>query len=255
MSMIELYDLIYSALPHSDAYGAVVTETKTNLPEWVIPLSSVDRALLERLAEAMQVGAGDTFADLACGLGGPALWIARETGASVAGIDFSTVAIAHANALAAVLNLAKQAQFYARDATRTELPDASVTAVTSIDAFQFIEPEAVTIEIGRILEPGGRAAIVTWEALTDIEIPTVVADYRPYLEAAGLAVRTHKVIEGAREREIELYRLLVRYGDTLRAQMGEAAEALLHEAENGLRREHEPPRVQKVFIVASKPRV
>ncbi len=251
--MIELYDLIYSALPHSDAYRLVSAEMKTGLPKWVLPLSSVSRASLERVAEAMQVGASDTFADLACGLGGPALWIAQQTGAHVVGVDLSPVAVSHANALAAALKQTQRAQFHVSDATKTELPDASVAAVMSIDSLQFIEPQAVTKEIARILGPGNRAAIVTWEALTDIEIPTVVADYRPYLEAAGLAVHTHEAIDGAREREFAHYRLLIRHAEALRAQMGVAAEPLLHEAQTGLRREHAPPRVQKVFIVASKP--
>jgi ubiquinone/menaquinone biosynthesis C-methylase UbiE len=251
--MIQLYDLIYSALPQSDAYRAVVAQMKTNLPDWVIPLSSVDRPLLERIAEAMQLRAGDTFVDLACGLGGPALWIAEETGASLIGTDFSTVAVAHASALATELNLAQRACFHARDATRTEISVASVDAVMSIDSLQFIEPEAVTKEIARILRPGGRAAIVTWEALTDLEMSTIVRDYRPYLQSAGLTVRTHAPIAGARARELVQYRLLMKHGAALRAEMGEAAEPLLDEAENGLAREHAPPRVQKVFIVASKP--
>jgi ubiquinone/menaquinone biosynthesis C-methylase UbiE len=251
--VIELYDLIYSALPRSEAYHAVVAETKTGLPDWVIPLSSVDRALLEQIAEAMHLRAGDAFADLACGLGGPALWIAQQSGASLIGIDFSPVAVSHANALATKLGLTQRARFHARDATRTELPGASVGAVMSIDSLQFIQPEAVTKEIARILRPGGRAAIATWEALTDLELPTVVRDYRPYLEAAGLTVLTHDTIEGARARELVQYRQLVKHAQALRAQMGEAAEPLLHEAEGGLSREHAPQRVQKVLIVASKP--
>jgi ubiquinone/menaquinone biosynthesis C-methylase UbiE len=251
--MIELYDLIYSALPDSDAYRAVVAENKTDLPNWVIPLSSVDRSLLERIGEAMQLRAGDTFVDLACGLGGPALWIAQETGASLVGTDFSTVAVAHASALAASLDLTQRVRFHSRDATRTELPDASVRAVMSIDALQFIEPEAVTKEIARILRPGGRATIVTWEALTDLEMPTIVRDYRPYLQSAGLTVHTHAPIAGARARELAQYRFLMKHSAALRAEMGEAAEPLLHEAQTGIAREHTPPRVQKVFIVASKP--
>lgn len=251
--VIELYDLIYSALPHSDAYRAVVAETKTDLPDWVIPLSSVDRPLLERIGEAMHLRAGDTFADLGCGLGGPALWIAQRTGASLIGIDSSPVAVSHANALSTELNLTQRTRLYARDATRTELPDDSVGAVMSIDSLQFIEPEAVAKEIARILRPGGRAAIVSWEALTELELPTVVRDYRPFFEAAGLTILTHDTMEGARARELAQYRLLIKHAEALRAQMGEAAEPLLHEAESGLAREHAPARVQKVFIAASKP--
>jgi ubiquinone/menaquinone biosynthesis C-methylase UbiE len=248
-----LYESIYSSLANSDAYRAVVAESKTGLPDWVVPLSCVDRALLERIAEALRVRDGDTFVDLACGLGGPALWIAQLTGASAIGIDFSHRAVSQAAALAARLNLGKQAQFYAREATRTQLPDASVAALMSIDALQFIEAGAVTNEIARILRPGGRAVIVTWEALTDVDVPTVVRDYCPHLETAELAVQTHVVIEGARARELAQYRLLMKHAGALRAEMGDAAAPLLREAESGLSRESAPPRVKKVFIVASKP--
>lgn len=250
--MIDLYDLIYSALPKSAAYREIVAKLETRLPDWVVPLSSVDRALLDRVAAEMRVGRGDTFVDLACGLGGPALWIAGQTGASPVGIDFSAAAIKYASALAAELDIGKKARFFARDATRTELADASIDAVMSIDSLQFIEPRTITTEIARILKPGGRAAVITWEALIDVEMPTVVRDYRPYFDSAGLSVQTHEIVEGARARELAQYRLLLESAPALRSEMGEAAEPLLDEAASGLAREHSLPRVQKVFIAASK---
>ena len=85
----------------------------------------------------------------------------------------------------------------------------------SVDALQFIDAEAAAAEIARILQAGGRAVITTWEALTEVEVPTVVRDYRPYFSAAGLRVSRVEV-------------------DVLRC-------------------ESDPPRVRKVMIVAQKP--
>jgi 2-polyprenyl-3-methyl-5-hydroxy-6-metoxy-1,4-benzoquinol methylase len=65
-------------------------------PEDVDPRSFITRSELRSLADALRVGPGQTFVDLGCGHGGPGLWVARETGASVVGIDLSRLAIASA---------------------------------------------------------------------------------------------------------------------------------------------------------------
>ena len=247
-----LYDLIYAGLASSVAYRDVLAEISFDLPEWVVPLSTVDRPALERMAGAMRLRSGDTFVDLACGLGGPGIWIAERTGASVVGVDFSRVAIAEAEALAAERGMSARARFVVADAAETGLPTAAFAAVACIDSLQFVEPVAGTVEIARLLAPGGVAVVTTWEALTDVELPTVVRDYEPFFSSAGLAVTRHEIVEGARARELTHYRAVLEHADRLREEMHDAAEPLLHEAQSGLRREHDPPRVRKVFIVARK---
>lgn len=120
----------------------------------------------------------------------------------------------------------------------------------SIDALQFMEPARAVAEIARVLRPGGRAAVLTWEALADVEVPTVVRDYRPYFQAAGLRIRTHESVPDARDREMRYFHALTARAKELRAEMGEAAEPILHEAADRIAREHDPARVRKVFIVA-----
>lgn len=61
-------------------------------PEEVDPFSFVTLTDLRRISHELRVGPGQIFADLACGRGGPGLWIARESGATLVGIDFSRVA-------------------------------------------------------------------------------------------------------------------------------------------------------------------
>jgi ubiquinone/menaquinone biosynthesis C-methylase UbiE len=248
----DLYDVIYAALDQSAAYRSVRADMALDLPDWLVPLSAGDRALLERVARAMRLRPGDEFVDLACGLGGSGIWIAQQTNARVVGVDFSPVAIAKARALAAELGLSDRARFVVADAAGTGLPGGEFAAIASIDSLQFVDAAAATLEMARLLRPGGIAAIATWEALTGVELPTVVANYEPYLSSAGLAIQTREVLAGARARELAQYRSMLRHADALRAEMGDGAEPLLHEAASGLRREHEPPRVRKVFIVAQK---
>ena len=59
-----------------------------------------------RLAvDALQLGPGRHVADLGCGHGGPGLWAAQQTGATLTGIDLSPAGIELARRQAAQLGL------------------------------------------------------------------------------------------------------------------------------------------------------
>jgi ubiquinone/menaquinone biosynthesis C-methylase UbiE len=245
-----LYDLIYDALARSRVYRKVVSVTAKGLPDWVIPLSHVDAAGLEHVAASLRLDAESTLLDMACGLGGAGLWIAQQTGAKLTGVDYSAAATAAARAIAAAQHLA-QAQFITADATATGLPDHAYDAVMCIDSIQFLEPAKACAEIARLLRRGGRATVTTWESIMDpLPLPTMVRDYTTYFREAGLVVVQRRVDRNAREREMRYFRELAAHANELRAEIGEAAEPLLHEAEDRIARSHDAARVRKVFIVA-----
>jgi SAM-dependent methyltransferase len=96
--------------------------------------------------------------EVACGSGGPALFMARETGCRVTGVDLHDAGIAAANAAAAEQGLSGQARFMQTDA-REPLPfeDASFDAVLCIDSINHMyDRSRVLGEWHRVLRPGGR---------------------------------------------------------------------------------------------------
>ena len=107
------------------------------LSEEVEPFSFISASLLRHVLQASGLGQGQTLADLGCGRGGPGLWLAREAGASLVGVDFSPVAVEQAAHRAALFGLAARARFVVGDLARTGLPAAAADAATSIDAFHF----------------------------------------------------------------------------------------------------------------------
>ena len=123
----------------------------------------VTAASVPELAEALRVGPGSTLLDLACGRGAYGLLIARATGATLIGADFSAEAVAEAQEQAARMGV-PDATFRVGELTATGLPDASVEAVLCTDAIQFPdEPPAAYDEIRRVLRPGGRVVLTCWE--------------------------------------------------------------------------------------------
>jgi SAM-dependent methyltransferase len=96
--------------------------------------------------------------EVACGSGGPALFMVRETGCRVTGVDLHGDGIAAATAAAAERGLADRASFLQGDA-REPLPfgDESFGALLCIDSINHIyEREPVLAEWRRVLRPGGR---------------------------------------------------------------------------------------------------
>jgi len=131
---------------------------------------------LDRFVGWLDLSAGKTLLDVACGAGGPALRIAAATGCSVVGVDRHEQAIAAARALAAERGLEGVAQFQVGDASlRLPFPDARFDAITCIDAINHLpnRPQVVA-EWARLLKPGGRMLftdpIVVTGPLTNAEI-------------------------------------------------------------------------------------
>jgi ubiquinone/menaquinone biosynthesis C-methylase UbiE len=230
------YDAVYEATPRSPTLWRIWKEQAagSDYPDDFSHISFVTIADLRELAKALNLSAGSTFADLACGMGGPALWIAKETGANLTGVDFSRVAVFQAEKRAEPLGLSKSAQFLVGSFADTGLETGSVDAAMSIDALQYAPDKAAAIrEFARIVRPGGRLAFFSFELHADRAegLPVIgddrVSDYRPLLEADGFEVLSYEQTPRWHERLTGAYQSVIDAQDALREEMGPLATAAM----------------------------
>ncbi|HEV2150272.1 MAG TPA: methyltransferase domain-containing protein [Longimicrobiaceae bacterium] len=128
------------------------------------------------LFEWMRLDPTSTVLEVAVGSGGPALFMARTTGAGVVGIDVNEHGITAANEMARAQGLELRVRFRCADAGQP-LPfeDGSFDALVCIDSVNHFPGRlAVLREWHRVLRPGGRLvytdAIVVTGLLTNEEI-------------------------------------------------------------------------------------
>ena len=157
-------------------------------PTGLDPYSFVTRSELARFARDLQIGPGSRLVDLGCGRGGAGLWVAAETGAHLIGIDIADAALAAARARATAMGM--DADFQQATFEATGLPDGDADAVMSVDALLFTPDKAAAlVELRRILRPGGRLVLTTWDYHTQpVGRPPQVPDHRPLLDRAGFRV-------------------------------------------------------------------
>ena len=230
-----------------DVYG-------DDCPDNAEPLGYVTLTDLRRVAAALGVGPGATLVDLGSGSGGPSLWVARQTGAQVVGIDVSTVGVAQANARAQTEGVADRVRFQVSDITTLPLPAASVDAAMSVDMLVFVpDIEAVMAEVARVLRPGARFAFTAREQPTASATFGTPArpDYRPPLRAAGLVMETYEETPQWAERQRALLHAIAAAEPQLYAEMdAESAAEFMHWA-RGVPQQMATTR--RVFGVARKP--
>ena len=120
-------------------------------------LGAITSRPVEALLDAARVGAGSSVLDVATGPG-YAAGRAAARGASVVGVDFSE------EMLSLAASLHPSVSFQRADAGSLPFSDGSFDAVVA----SFLMPHvadlpAVTAELARVVQPGGRLALVTWD--------------------------------------------------------------------------------------------
>jgi SAM-dependent methyltransferase len=188
------------------------------------PLSFVTMTDLRWIAREARVAPGELLVDLGCGRGGPTLWLARELGVEALGIDVVPEAVEEATRRRSDFGVEERVAFRVGTFADTGLQTASCSAVTSVDAFWMVlDKAAAAQEVARVLRPGGRFVMTTWEPEHQ--------DHVELLEDAGFEVLLAEEPPGWHEPQLAVYRGILAREGALREELGdEAADVLVAEA-------------------------
>jgi len=152
--LTEFYDTTYggfaeqlNAAIRSEAFGEEIGQTS-----WL----TADE--YRRFFAWLEIGPSSEILEVASGSGGPALFMARETGCRVTGVDLNDAGVAAANAAAADQGLSDHARFVQGDAREPlQFDDESFDAVVCIDSINHMYDRAQVLgEWHRVLRSGGR---------------------------------------------------------------------------------------------------
>ena len=244
----DLFNDWYEGQARSDAFRQIYRDAfGDEFAEEADPCGFVTMTDLRNIAEHVNVGEDQTLVDLACGRGGVGMWVARQTGANLIGIDISKVAVEHAAGRTAEFDLDGRARFQVGDFCATGLPGASCHGVMSVDALFFVADKTSSVaEVARILRPGARFVFTNWE----LDIPLMVNDYRPLLEDAGFQIEIYEETPGWEARQRAVHESVLAQKDVLIEEMGSAsARVWIQFAQTELPR---LSRMRRIFVVAKK---
>ncbi len=217
-------------------------------PESELGFEEATDRLTDVMTERLRIGAGSHLLDVGCGVGGPALRIARRTGAAVTGISVSQEQVAHANELARAASLPDRLVFQHLNAMELPYADASFDAVLAIESMVHMPDRAQVLrEMRRVLRPGGRivltdfyrrepsdpdpgdprqsAASTAAHALRQTMGSTTlpVDDYPPMLRASGL--QFVEMLDITEETVPRSFAVLAERAERLRLKLGDTEAA------------------------------
>jgi SAM-dependent methyltransferase len=234
--VVDGYDAVYATAASSPAFARLWAEHAYGgaFPVEFAHISFLTLDELQVMAQYLGLGEGRVLVDLACGAGGPGLWIAQQTGASLIGVDPSLTGLAQARRRSEQVGLAHRSLYQQGTFASTGLGGGAADGALSVDAIQYAPDKTdVFREAYRILRPGGRLAFSAFEVDPErvAGIPVLgvdpVPDYAPLLETAGFAIDTYTESARWSDRVPATFGAVMEAMPTLTHEMGEAAAASL----------------------------
>src|SRR6202021_2899184 len=104
-----------------------------------VALPSATARLTRKMADWAQVSDETRVLDVGCGIGGPALSLAREVGCQVTGISTSAVGVQMAASRAEAQGLNSRVEFFERDGMANEFPGESFDCVWIVELSHLME--------------------------------------------------------------------------------------------------------------------
>ena len=244
------FDRWYGVVAGSPGWRDFASE-HLGLPDGIWATGFLSGDGLDEIARPLDLQPGDTLVDAGCGRGGYGLALIAGTGARLVGVDFSAVAIAGATDDAAAAGLSEHASFVVGDLACTGLANGNASAVVCVDALQFAtSTSAALTECRRILQPGGRVVITTWQAdPADARVPDRIRrlDLRRELVAAGFEDVDVQARPSWSATEVRLWSVAVGLPDVVDdpalAELCDEAQQLLPLADS----------LRRVLAVATRP--
>ncbi|MGR9106027.1 MAG: SAM-dependent methyltransferase [Gammaproteobacteria bacterium] len=112
------------------------------------------------VAERAGISSSDYVLDAGCGLGGSAIWLAENTGASVLGITLSQKQVEQCRGFAARRGVASRVRFECADFCQTPYDEDCFDVVWALESVCYaVHKEAFVREAYRQLKKGGRLVI------------------------------------------------------------------------------------------------
>ena len=161
----------------------------------------------DELAREAQIGNGSRVADFCAGLGGTVRYLAHKYGADVTGIELTPVRVSGAQELTRRVGLYGTARILEGNVMDVPLPDASIDAVVSQEAFCHVpDVKRAVAEAFRILRTDGRLAFTDWIANQPLTVADAqlmwegmaiqplrsIPEYRSLVESVGVRVISTK---------------------------------------------------------------
>lgn len=142
------------------------------------------------MVDCLEVGRDDRVLDVGCGPGLAVAFAAGTSNGPVVGVDSSPTMVRHARRRNRAAVRQGRVEIRRADAARLPFPDACFTKAGSLNSMQFwASPDEGLGEMHRVLEPGGRVAIVLMARSDDPAGPAApvwVEETAERMRAAGL---------------------------------------------------------------------